>query len=629
MLIFYKEFLKFVKMMKFPLLLTAITIAIVIAKVCYFRYELFNDLSLIGLLSETILWLLPYLLILLLFRKNPIPFMIVISLLSSVLMLMITWYERYFLIVPSYFDLSQSGQAGSIVEILPYLYAFSDLIYFMDTLILIVALVIFRKSETLSVRRVNIVMVSVLLLVTIIIQSKAFNNTIYDVSSTSKKYGYLNTQITQSMQRNFKEPEEVEIVDFDYEKVIELKNNEYLPDIEHTSFGIAKDRHLFVIQVESLQEFVVEQEINNQEITPNINKLLGESTEFTNVFQQIGAGNTSDSEWLLHTSLYPKGMEATVNFLKGKPMPSMVDYLNNAAYRSMTFHADEIEYWNRDVLYPVLGFQEAFTDNEIPNKDVIGFGPSDSVLFDFVTEKVKEKVKEDKRMYANIMTLTSHTPFEMPEKDEFLTLPKEYENTYVGNYLQSVRYTDEQIGRFVQNLKDLGIYDESVIVIFGDHSGLHGRPMTPKDNKLMGSLLGHQYSLKDRFTIPFIVTVPGVFKNHTINTNLGGQVDMMPTLLNLMGIEIKTPIMGQNLFHYENNLLSMRYYLPGGSFINNENLYLAENARFPKRFYDLEDMKRIDLDLPYILQNTEDMQELLNLSDSLLSPYTSKDNQTE
>ena len=547
-------------------------------------------------------------------------------------MLMITWYERYFLIVPSYFDLSQSGQAGSIVEILPYLYATSDVIFFIDTLFLIVAFVVFRKSETLSVTRVNIVMVSVLLLVTIIIQSNAFNNTIYDVSATSKEYGYLNTQITQMMNRNMSQNITVTQMgenDFDYENLIELKNNEYVPDIEHTSFGLAKDRHLFVIQVESLQEFVVGQEINNQEITPNINKLLGESTEFTNVFQQIGAGNTSDSEWLLHTSLYPKGMEATVNFLNGKPMPSMVNYLNRADYRSMTFHADEIEYWNRDALYPVLGFQKAFTEDEIPNEDVIGFGPSDSVLFDFVTEQVKEKVKADERMYANIMTLTSHTPFEMPKKDEFLNLPKKYEDTYVGNYLQSVRYTDEQIGRFVQNLKDLGIYDESVIVVFGDHSGLHGRPMTPKDNELMGSLLGHQYSLKDRFTIPFIVTVPGVYKNHTINTNLGGQVDMMPTLLNLLGIEIETPIMGQNLFHYKNNLLTMRYYLPGGSFINNENFYIAENARFPKRFYNLEDMKRTDLDLPYILQNTEDMQELLNLSDSLLIPYLSEDNQTD
>ena len=57
--------------------------------------------------------------------------------------------------------------------------------------------------------------------------------------------------------------------------------------------------------------------------------------------------------------LHPKGMEATVNFLEEKPMPSMVNYLNNADYQSMTFHADKIEYWNRNVLYPLLGFQEA------------------------------------------------------------------------------------------------------------------------------------------------------------------------------------------------------------------------------------------------------------------------------
>ena len=609
-------------MLKSPILITAITIAIVTAKVFYFRYELFNDLSLPGLLVESILWLLPYFVVLLLFKKHPIPFVIIISLVSSTLMLMITWYERYFLIVPSYFDLSQTGQAGSIVEILPYLYAISDVIYFLDTLLLIAALIIFRQTETLSMKRLNIVMGSALVLLSIIIQIVVVTEPIYDTSSTSKKYGYLNTQITQAIQRNFKESEDDE-KEFNYEKLIEMKNNEYIPDTEHNSFGLAKDRHLFVIQVESMQEFVVRQEINNEEITPNINKLLGESTEFTNLYQQIGAGNTSDSEWLLHTSLYPKGMEATVNFLNGKPMPSMVDYLNNAAYQTMTFHADKIEYWNRDVLYPVLGFQEVFTDKEIPYEDVIGFGPSDSILIDYVNQKIKEKANDKKRMYANILTLTSHTPFKVPDKDKFLTLPKDYEDTYVGNYLQSVRYTDEQIGRFIQNLKDVGIYEDSVIVIFGDHSGLHGRPMTPNDNKLMASLIKHPYSLKDRFNLPFIVTVPGAIKSHTINTNLGGQIDMMPTILNLMGIEINTPIMGQNIFHYENNLLGMRYYLPGGSFINNEKFYISDNARYPKRFYNLEDMKKAELVLPYILRHSNEIEDIFEISDSLVNQHIS------
>lgn len=612
---------------KIRIYITFVTVLMVITKVSYFRYETFNDLSILQLLTESIIWLIPYFLLIIMVKKNPFPYLFIINILSSILMIMITWYERYFLIVPSYYDLSQSGQVGSILEIVPYLYAFTDLFYFIDTIILIIAVLVFRKIKSPpAATKLNVAIIATLLLATVLVQIGTYKDTVYNVSSASKQYGYLNTQLTQMLQRNFQETEILEL-DFDYQELIKLKNNDYLPDMEHKSYGLAKDRHLFIIQVESMQEFVVGMSIENQEITPNINKLLEESTEFSNLFQQIGAGNTSDSEWLLHTSLYPKGMEPTTNFLTGKPMPSMVTNLNENDYHSMTFHADDVEYWNRDALYPVLGFQTVLTNKEIPKEDVIGIGSSDAVLFDFVTEKVKENIEQEKRMYANIMTLTSHTPFEMPKKDELLDLPDEFEGTYVGNYLQSIRYTDEQIGNFVNELKELGIYDESVIAIFGDHSGLHGSPMTEEDNELMAKLLGHTYSLKDRFTIPFIVTVPGVFNEHIVNTNLGGQIDMMPTLLNLLGIEIKTPIMGQNLFHYKNNLLGMRYYIPNGSFINNEHFYIGENARFPKRFYDMKDMSRIDLDLPYIDKNTNDIQEILNISDSITNQYISKDSQ--
>lgn len=606
-------------------LIPLIILMSVMIKVLYFRYELFNGNTILNVLSGSILWIFPYFLILLLIKKYQLVYVFTLNLLGSALMIMITWYERYFLIVPSYYDLSQAGQAGSVMEIVPYLYSINDLIYFIDSLLVFIGFLIFKKVGITSFNKLYLVIIGAILLVTILIQTIMYDKDIYDVSFSSKKYGYINTQISQMVQRSFKESEIVE-VNFNYEDLIKLKGNDYVPDNEHKSFGLAKDRHLFVIQVESMQELVVGQESNNQEITPNINELLKESTEFTNVYQQIGAGNTSDSEWLLHTSLYPKGVEPTVNFLTGKPIPSMVDYLNKSNYKTMTFHADEIEYWNRDMLYPVLKFQKAFTDNEIPNEDVIGFGPSDSVLFDFVTEQVDKRVATNELVYANILTLTSHTPFEMPDKDELLTLPDEYEGTYVGNYMQSVRYTDEQIGHFVKHLKDIGIYDKSVIVVFGDHSGLHGSPMTENDNALLSKLIGHPYSLKDRFTIPFIVTVPGVFQNHVVNTNLGGQIDMMPTLMNLLGIEINTPIMGQNLFHYKNNLLGMRYYLPNDSFINNEYFYINENARFPKRFYSIEDMNKIDLDLPLIDRNIVNVNNIINISDSIVNHYTSEKN---
>lgn len=206
-------------------------------------------------------------------------------------------------------------------------------------------------------------------------------------------------------------------------------------------------------------------------------------------------------------------------------------------------------------------------------------------------------------MYSNIITLTSHTPFEMPDEFEFLDLPEKYEGTYVGNYLQSIRYTDEQIGLFIEQLKDLGIYEDSVVLIYGDHSGLHGAPVTEHDQVLLKELLGHEYNLQDRFLVPVLFTVPGIFNGES-SSHLGGQIDLMPTLLNLLGIEHDAQMIGHNLFQYKQNLLGMRYYLPGGSFISDKMLYTAPSAKLPASLYDQKTMKKT--------KNTNRMQEKID-----------------
>ena len=232
--------------------------------------------------------------------------------------------------------------------------------------------------------------------------------------------------------------------------------------------GMAKNRHVFVIQVESLQGFVINKKVNGQEITPNLNALLKDSTYFDNVYQQIGAGNTSDAEWLMHTSIYPAGMDPTVNVINENPVPSLPRTLKRNGYGTATYHADDITYWSREKLYPALGFDYVYTNKEIPEEHEIGFGPSDEVLFDFAAKQLPIHVKKHEKIYSNIITLTSHTPFEMPNDLQYLRLPGSYDNTYVGNYLQSVRYSDEQIGVFIDTLIEMGLYDNSV------HSTLRG-----------------------------------------------------------------------------------------------------------------------------------------------------------
>ncbi|NYE08763.1 phosphoglycerol transferase MdoB-like AlkP superfamily enzyme [Bacillus niacini] len=594
-------------------------LVVLFVKIYAFQVVVFENISFFHvLLVEFPMWAFVLSVLMLLFKKRTWLAIWLYSLILSVLFIVVVYYTRYFSTVPSYYDVKQIYQSNSVGGTVALLGSPYDFLFFLDTVLIVPLMWFFKKSSTsfVSAKRWAVSFGCIGLIMTVI----AFRYPLIDVSYFAKKHGYIQSQFVQAYENSLGTAFASQ--EYMSEKELEkLKGNKYVPAAEHSTFGLAKDRHVFIIQWESLQEFTINKKINGQEITPNLNALLKESAYFDNVYQQIGAGNTSDAEWLMHTSLYPEGMDPTVNTLESEEIPSLVRTLKKNGYGAATYHADDITYWSRDKLYPALGFDYIYTSNEIPNEKEIGFGPADEVLFHFVDEQLPKQLKTHEKMYSNIITLTSHTPFEMPEEYEFLDLPENYKETYVGNYFQSVRYTDEQIGLFIRQLKKLGIYDESVILIYGDHSGLHGAPVTEKDKTLLKEVLGHEYTMQDRFVVPVFFTVPGLFTGDKYS-HLGGQVDLMPTLLNLLGIEHDTQMIGHNLFHYKKNLLGMRYYLPGGSFISDKTFYMAPSAKLPASIYDRKTMKKT--------KNTNRLQESIDNTLAIMeySDYIRKE-QTE
>lgn len=602
-----------------PLLVLTIISFILLIKLAVFRIQVYGEVSWLRLLIiDFPIWMLLPVIVFFVIRRVSPTISLIYNVFVSALMVSIIWYERYFQTVPSYLDLKQSDQAGSVMETVSLLYSPLDLLFFADIVVYVVLFIVSLNRQLAMKNRRKMGAVAVALLaLSIVTTAIAMQQPIIDMTLFAKESGFMQTQLVQVAKQNSASAEMNLLTDGELAR---LKGNEFVAYSEHERFGIAEDRHLFVIQVESLQNFAINQTIDGQELTPNINDLLSDSLYFDRMFQQIGAGNTSDAEWLLHTSLMTKGLDPTVNYLNGEELPSLVNLLNDREYYTTTYHADELKYWNRENLYPALGFDYAYSLDEIPNEDIIGIGPSDRIMFEFAEEEVKKQLSEGKKIYANLMTLTSHTPFKVPEKDAYLELPVSYEDTYTGNYLQSVRYVDETIGEFIAFLKEEGIYEESIIVINGDHSGLHGTPMKVSDNKLMAELLGHPYTFKDRFLLPFVIAAPGLFESE-VNSNFGGQVDMMPTIMNLMGIEPQAPMIGHNMLQYENNLLAVRYYLPGGSYITCDHMYLGQNARYPERYFDLDTMERIEPDKETIEQKQENALKILNHSDALLSNF--------
>nr|WP_316047011.1 LTA synthase family protein [Planococcus glaciei] len=533
---------------------------LLLLKVSAFRILIFDTKSVWHIaFVEFPVWALLLALVLLIFKKRIWLSAWIYSFLVSGIFFAVTLYSRYYTTIPSYYDLQQATQSSTVGTTILLLIHPTDFLFFLDVVLL--ALIARKWKEAPRAPKLKYAALG-LAVVSAATTIYAIQQPIIDVSYFAKENGYAQSQLVQ-MYQQANETAHASSTSLSAKELEALKGNKYVPANNHDTFGLAKDRHLFMIQVESMQNFVVGRSLNGQEITPNINALLEESAYFSNVFQQIGAGTTSDAEWITNTGLYTEGMVPIVNKLNGSPVPSLAQTLKGHGYGSATYHADDIEFWNRDVLYPVLGFDEIFSNEQIPEIKQVGYGPADEVLMDFALDELPRQLDAYERMYSNIIMMTSHTPFVLPEDMQYLDLPMEYEGTHVGHYLQSIRYADEQVGAFIKKLKEQGLFDESLIVIFGDHSGIHGSPLSYEDDVLLKDFLGHSYSMKERYTIPLLFTGGGLFEAVEMS-RLGGQVDIMPTALALLGIEHEKPLMGHNLFQYEKKPAGHALLFAGG-----------------------------------------------------------------
>lgn len=320
---------------------------------------------------------------------------------------------------------------------------------------------------------------------------------------------------------------------FDYKR-------ENLP--ENKFKAMLKGKNLIIMQVESLEKFVINQRIDGQEITPNLNKLLKNSLFFTNYYEQINNGMSSDADLMTNTSVYPIRSGST--FFKypfTKYNNSLPLLLQEKGYSTSAYYPAKGSFWNWLPAVSSIGFQKCIDSSNYDQSEVIGFGISDGSYLRQIEPMI---AKQKQPFYSEIVTLTSHMPFNLPENQRELKMDKNLDKTYLGGYLQSVHYTDKHLGIFLDNLRKDGLLDSTVFVFYGDHEGIH--KFYPDDVK--NASPAQPWWLDNAKHLPLIIYQSGM-PGQEINT-IGGQIDLMPTLSYLIGIDedkISRSAMGRNL----------------------------------------------------------------------------------
>lgn len=480
-------------------------------------------------------------------------------------------YYRYFEDLISVTVLEQAGQVGALGESITNLFLTSDWLFFID-LIVLAPIMIYAFFKTPKVHGSKMRMTARIMSAAVIFvigyalvaapikdfldkggsylfEKTISNMRVYEVTGLLGFHGYnafeyVNENILQNNQLTAEEKGAVQAW-------FQLQETEIEP--KGSLNGIAKGKNVILVQLEAIQNFVIDHEINGQEVTPNLNQLKEESLYFERFYHQAALGRTSDAEFLTQASFYPMNGGAAYISYSGNTFMGLPKMLKENGYTTASFHAYKKSFWNRYLMYPALGIDTFYSLDSFEQDEPLGWSIADESM---LTQSVEKMKNLEQPFYSFLITLTSHHPFDLPDAYKKLNVEGVHDMTF-KNYLQSVHYVDQAVGTFIDELKQAGLWENSVVVFYGDHdSGLL------KEDSEMEAYLG----VKDdplafnqmRGEVPLLIHLPNG-AHAGVHDQIGGQIDIGPTLLDLLGVPVnENYMMGTSLFDEEDRIVVFR-----------------------------------------------------------------------
>lgn len=344
-----------------------------------------------------------------------------------------------------------------------------------------------------------------------------YNYTIYDAVQSTRA----------SAQRVLADSDDItEVVNF-------TKSNHAAPNPKY--FGAGIGMNVIYFHLESVQNFLIDYKLNGEEVTPFLNSLTKDENTlyYKNFFHQTAQGKTSDAEFLLENSLYglPQGSAFTTKGLNTYQAAPAI--LGQQGYTSAVFHSNEGSFWNRNEIYKSFGYNKFFDENsyEMNPEELADYGLMDKPFYE---QSIPLLESLPQPFYAKFIPVTHHFPYQINEEDATIE-PGNTGDKTVDGYFQTARYADEALKQFFDYLKESGLYDNSIIIMYGDHYG-----NSENRNQAMEKVLGKEITDFENAglqRVPLFIRVPGI--EGGVKQEYGGQIDILPTLLHLQGINTK------------------------------------------------------------------------------------------
>ncbi len=373
---------------------------------------------------------------------------------------------------------------------------------------------------------------------------------------------------------------EYNILDIDFDDLAEEESNStiksmhkymetQIPSEKNEYTGMFEGKNLIVIVAESFSNIGI-----REDLTPTLYKLYNEGFNFKNFYTPLYPVSTGDGEYMADTSLIPKEGVWSIAEIRNNYIPySYANIFKKLGYTTNSYHNHSSTYYERDEYMPAMGYdsflavgtglEQRMNCNQWPNSDL-----------EMIKVTTDDYIDNDKFL-AYYMTVSGHLNYykcdnAIVNKNWDIVKDLPYSEEARG-YLATQIELDRAIEQLINNLKEKGKLEDTVIVITGDHY-----PYGLEMNQL------NELSTYERDDVFEKCNMPLIIWNSTIEEpievkKVGSIIDVLPTVLNLFGVEYDSRLlMGRDILSNSEPLV----VFSDGSFITDKGKYNAITDEF-------------------------------------------------
>ena len=283
----------------------------------------------------------------------------------------------------------------------------------------------------------------------------------------------------------------------------------------------------------------------SEHVVPEFENLIDQGILFENFYAN---GDRSDKGLVALLSGFPAQPTRSIVKIpaKSSKLPTITEIFNQNQYYTGYFHGGELEFANiksyllSSEFNTILG-KDSFKRDQLNSK----WGAHDHVLL----EKALAEINNQPLPFFNlIFTLSSHEPFEIPEKPKFPG--EDIENLYKS----SLYYTDKAVGNFIQHAKRQPWYENTLIIILADHG-----------HRLLDEAPRYD---KSRYHVPMLWLGGALAVKDSVITKTCSQTDIPKTLMSLLSMESESFLYSKNIFDADSKSGAFYTFNEGISFVS-------------------------------------------------------------